>query len=556
MRNTKRITGMTKIKSNSYIDVLGSIRNGAIVLLASAFLLVGCNKDNGSVVEPVTKTSLTASMEQQGGDTKTSLEQLTNNVLWTKDDKISVFWDDDLDTNQEFSLSGEGGFQSGVFTGNGGADATNCYVFYPYDGDTGMMVDEDLTAISFRLPPYQSYKAGGFDSGMNPMVAYGAKTSKLSFKNLCGLLVINLKRTEGVSTKISQITVRSDNQKLSGEAYVQIPYTENESGVAVPKIVMGEDAFNSVSLFVNDAVDLINGDATFYIVVPPIAVSDVNKLTVEVISGGREYAKSTNNNLASVSRSKIRSMQALPLSSLTVTKYEEVSGVSLGEAIAVNLGNCYTVFAPVNCGYDPTNYKYGKLYQWGRKYGQGYGNASAASPFDDATFPSATASPVTLINGTVAATEGQANDKKNVFYKASPDWCNNPNRELWDFPKATYDPCPQGWRVPTRLELSALINKGTHKIVSPTLVIVNGQKGHWFSGSATYNAGMSGAVFFPAAGYRSFEGAACLRGDDGRYWSSSSDSNNSCFLNFASNNASVSIEGFRVSGNSVRCVKE
>ncbi len=337
MRNTKRITGMTKIKSNSYIDVLGSIRNGAIVLLASAFLLVGCNKDNGSVVEPVTKTSLTASMEQQGGDTKTSLEQLTNNVLWTKDDKISVFWDDDLDTNQEFSLSGEGGFQSGVFTGNGGADATNCYVFYPYDGDTGMMVDEDLTAISFRLPPYQSYKAGGFDSGMNPMVAYGAKTSKLSFKNLCGLLVINLKRTEGVSTKISQITVRSDNQKLSGEAYVQIPYTENESGVAVPKIVMGEDAFNSVSLFVNDAVDLINGDATFYIVVPPIAVSDVNKLTVEVISGGREYAKSTNNNLASVSRSKIRSMQALPLSSLTVTKYEEVSGVSLGEAIAVKV---------------------------------------------------------------------------------------------------------------------------------------------------------------------------------------------------------------------------
>lgn len=26
----------------------------------------------------------------------------------------------------------------------------------------------------------------------------------------------------------------------------------------------------------------------------------------------------------------------------------------------------------MNCGYHKDDYKYGKLYQWGRKYGQGY----------------------------------------------------------------------------------------------------------------------------------------------------------------------------------------
>lgn len=43
-------------------------------------------------------------------------------------------------------------------------------------------------------------------------------------------------------------------------------------------------------------------------------------------------------------------------------------GVNHGKGIIIG----DIVWAPVNCGYHATDYKYGKLYQWGRKYGQGY----------------------------------------------------------------------------------------------------------------------------------------------------------------------------------------
>ena len=51
-----------------------------------------------------------------------------------------------------------------------------------------------------------------------------------------------------------------------------------------------------------------------------------------------------------------------------LTDYVDEFGVNHG--IGVAIGNA--IWAPVNCGYHKDNYKYGKLYQWGRKYGQGY----------------------------------------------------------------------------------------------------------------------------------------------------------------------------------------
>ena len=44
------------------------------------------------------------------------------------------------------------------------------------------------------------------------------------------------------------------------------------------------------------------------------------------------------------------------------------NGKYLGDGVLVG----GVVWAPVNCGYDELRYPMGRLYQFGRKYGQGY----------------------------------------------------------------------------------------------------------------------------------------------------------------------------------------
>ena len=48
--------------------------------------------------------------------------------------------------------------------------------------------------------------------------------------------------------------------------------------------------------------------------------------------------------------------------------YVDEYGINHGKGVEID----GVVWAPVNCGYHKSDYRYGKLYQWGRKYGQGY----------------------------------------------------------------------------------------------------------------------------------------------------------------------------------------
>jgi hypothetical protein len=114
--------------------------------------------------------------------------------------------------------------------------------------------------------------------------------------------------------------------------------------------------------------------------------------------------------------------------------------------------------------------------------------------------------------------------------------------------KTEYDPCPEGWRVPTYAELDELNNN-----YSSWTTADNGQMGRWFSGPNSYTASVP-QVFFPAAGYRSGnDGSAILRGYDGDYWSSRPSSYGAHILTFSS----VYMSGnYRVYGYSVRCVQD
>ena len=239
-----------------------------------------------------------------------------------------------------------------------------------------------------------------------------------------------------------------------------------------------------------------------------------------------------------------------PPSSQAIVDYLDEYGVNHGKGVSIGA----TVWAPVNCGFKAASgadkgYPYGKLYQWGRKHGQGY-----STSYD-------TEEP-TIEEGPVSLDYAQHADNANVFFTSASDWLSTQNDELWNSGtesapvKTEYDPCPKGWRVPTYAELNILI--GTKSSWTTN----EGQNGYWFSGASSlkYDVPINedAQVFFPAAGYRTYnEGNAYDRGGSGYYWSSRPNGLTAYRLYFTSSGTGMYYNHFyyHTNGFSVRCVQ-
>ncbi len=235
--------------------------------------------------------------------------------------------------------------------------------------------------------------------------------------------------------------------------------------------------------------------------------------------------------------------------------YIDEYGINRGKGIEVN----GIIWAPVNCGYHKDDYKYGKLYQWGRKYGQGYdgklydADYNYVGEYSDKYLPELVAGPVSLAIG-------QSKDNENNFYYNVPhpyDWCTPQDDKLWNSgteenPKKTeYDPCPEGWRVPTYAELESLSQN-----YSSWTTNENNQSGYWFSGASPYTETVP-QVFFPAAGYRDrIEGQTYWRGYRGFYWSSGSTYYTNAIGRAFDSGEVIIYYYYRADGCSVRCVQE
>jgi len=222
----------------------------------------------------------------------------------------------------------------------------------------------------------------------------------------------------------------------------------------------------------------------------------------------------------------------------------------------------------VNCGYDATNHKYGKLYQFGRKIGCGYRANDATSTYNDAGGIVQTSQEAVFADHV----NNKLNDVdfNNYFYpnpNGYKDWYRNDfssvpaeNNLLKFWPmKSTDDgylnnridnPCPYGWRVPTAQELGSLVaNKSNWRSEG-------GIKGYSFSGSNTSSGAPS--VFFPSAGERPYNGnGKCdLRGNSGYYWTSTVGANDAYALVFYNGGKGIYFSYLRANGFAVRCMKE
>ena len=134
--------------------------------------------------------------------------------------------------------------------------------------------------------------------------------------------------------------------------------------------------------------------------------------------------------------------------------------------------------------------------------------------------------------------------------------------------KATNDPCPKGWRVPTMLEWQSIIN-GDATGIENDATGISGNKWEWewgaISGYKITPQGSTGQerLFLPVAGFRRYyDGAVSpvISGYGyGNYWSSTVSTEKSYHL-YIENNLRMfvnpSIESNRAYGFSVRCVAD
>ena len=211
---------------------------------------------------------------------------------------------------------------------------------------------------------------------------------------------------------------------------------------------------------------------------------------------------------------------------------------------------------------------YGSLYQWGRKTdGHEKRNASVVNGGSNAMS-------VSFDTNSQIPSSSSTYYGKFIYFpvgnNGNSDWHGNHsskvNNNLWNF--STYpanNPCPPGWRVPTKAEFNSIIGNSTSGITGISgvpaggMTLLSGNFIKWnpaSNGTAGWlfspDGGQNYTLFLPAAGSRSVhDGYISSSGKQGVYWNTTS-GNTMMFTGTSFGNSGY----LNANGFSVRCVAE
>lgn len=534
------------------------------ILLLSA-VLAGCQRMDDILKEPGDPQVFTAIMEPCEAETRTALTDIDGRqyAKWTSGDAIAVFQGGAVSSKYILDDASKGTFLPDQIS-TGQTDFPANIALYPFDASVKVQETniDNYSLSNVIFPDKQQYVRNSFAEESFVMVAVtsGLEDRTLKFKNICGGIRLQFKGTENV--KVTSIEIQGNNAEvIAGHGTVSCAKKTNGNDVLRFDAITSE-AKQNVTLDC-PAVQLKDNAATEFIIsLPPVEFSKGFTVTVNAEVSGKDTSYiCTSDKRHLIYCSRILTMPEITLcgdSSLPETSqegdYVDEYGINHGPGIEIG----GVVWAPVNCGYHATDFKYGKLYQWGRKYGQGYdGRVYDGSGnlifIQDASLPEIVEGPVSLING-------QSKVNENDFYKSSSppyDWCKTPDPKLWNSGteenpvKTEYDPCPKGWRVPTGEEFVNLL-----QYASPWTVNDDGLSGRWLCGFTPYDSTVP-QVFIPAAGELFYiDASAGRRGRYGFYWDSSNDNSYAGYSAVFEETWGYGSTESNAYGYSVRCVQD
>lgn len=443
-----------------------------VLFWGAATLLTACtsqletpieNIDDSIIVEEQQAPVFYASIGEEA-NTKVYLDE-DYKVLWTEDDRISVFNENTY--NQEYRFDGNTGDNAGTFSivPDGKVKTSNpldyAYAIYPYSSGTSI---SNTGVLTVNFPAAQTYTATTFGLGANTMVAV-TDDSNFQFKNACGYLMLKLYGTS-VGTTIKTISIKGNNhEKIAGEATISM------SLGGTPAVSMTGSATEEITLTCTDAVTIgeaSNDYTQFWFALPPVTFTKGFTITV-TDEDGRIFRQSTSSSLEIV-RSYAKKMAPLPVTLISVP-------------IAVPLG-LSVKWASFNIGASSPE-GFGYYYAWGE----------ISRQFD--------------------------------YSWASYKWCNGTNTSLTKYNsvdmgygtidnKTQLDPdddvasarLGDGWRMPTRAELEELVSDCTW-----TWMTLGGHNVYKVTGPN------NNYIFLPCPGW--YRENSLKDGDDyGTYWSS------------------------------------
>lgn len=506
----------------------------------SIFALAGLLLGSCAVDElPTEGGSIIAEMETD--QTRTAVTD-EGTFTWSAGDKV---WLHTTSGSVVGTLSDGAGSSSAKFTYGGFVGEMTGKAVYPYND--GHSIDGEV--LNFVLPA--SYDLGSSLTNTNAAM-YGVNVGEtIKFNHLAGVMRFKFKDVPAGVNKFTITLDKKVNGTFSADLTADYPVIETSatSTASEKTITLNFNALTAKS------------DICVYV---PLPTGTYNSLELGLYDDDQSvwtYSKSVTN---TVNRKSLKLMPVVTIGgsvdgdleggdSEKIIDYVDEYGVNHGPGVKID----GTVWAPVNCGYHKDDFKYGKLYQWGRKYGQGYNGELYDGDWDqtysDVEIPTISDDSMTLADGESLI---NANVFKIGFSKYDYDWIYPHHRDLWNCGtkespiKTEYDPCPDGWRVPTYTELKGLTANQSSGIEN------EGQKGAWFSGTNPYSADIP-QVFLPSSGERlGKSGETRYRGSIGCYWSSNYNGDYANYIVMASNVPAVGYYTQRSNGYSVRCVQD
>lgn len=296
-----------------------------VILSAAA----GCMQIEEEQFEERELVQMTFKAVMEGDQTKTALGgevgDSHRNLTWLPTDEIAVYryeynYGKFTNLNKEAS-------EMANFTGEG-IDRGTYYAVYPYSLVESWGWHENEPRIN--IPLIQTYAQGTFATDMNPMVARTVKTEVMEFKNLCGLLVVNLKGSERVKTvSLAAYDAAGMLARIAGTHLVDLNY-ESEPVLTVIQDNEQYTQGNMITMDCGQGVQLNPSVATpFHFVLAPGSYSRISILVTT--TDGKSMVKEGRNPLT------INRAQFVKAGEL---KYAESVSVDLSE---IGAANCYIV---------------------------------------------------------------------------------------------------------------------------------------------------------------------------------------------------------------------
>ena len=170
-------------------------------IAAFAALMTGCSKDDEATTTPSAGDVYYTEMGASLPATRTTLGP-GNSVIWSLNDQVSV-WSDEASSPQTFTLIEGAGTNTAKFkTTLSGVSGTTFYSVYPTT-----MLQSTNTMV---LPSTQTYQdVANFASNTNPSAAVGSDIMNMQFKNLCGIVVVELSADKDAVATVNNIILSS-----------------------------------------------------------------------------------------------------------------------------------------------------------------------------------------------------------------------------------------------------------------------------------------------------------------------------------------------------------